>query len=106
MVGTYCAQSFLGYCLQTDQTWCCFPSLLANIIQQQTRAAQGLPISGWGTPMSPNCIGYTPQQFQAINFSQINLSAFYNSIEQQTSSVISNAATNAVNKFQQSISGN
>ena len=106
MVGTYCAQSFLGYCLQTDQTWCCFPSLLANIIQQQTRAMQGLPISGWGTPTSPNCIGYTPQQFQAINFSKINLSAFYNSIEQQTSSVISNAATNAVNKFQQSLGGN
>ncbi|MHB1702829.1 MAG: conjugal transfer protein TraN [bacterium] len=105
MVGTYCAQSFLGYCLQTDQTWCCFPSLLANIIQQQTRAAQSLPISGWGSAQSPNCIGYTPQQFQAINFSQINLSAFYNSIEQQTSSVISNAATNAVNKFQQSLSG-
>ena len=106
MVGTYCAQSFLGYCLQTDQTWCCFPSLLANIIQQQTRAMQGLPIYGWGTPTSPNCIGYTPQQFQAINFSKINLSAFYNSIEQQTSSLISNAATNAVNKFQQSLGGN
>jgi conjugal transfer mating pair stabilization protein TraN len=106
MVGTYCAQSFLGYCLQTDQTWCCFPSLLANIIQQQTRAMQGLPIYGWGTPTSPNCIGYTPQQFQAINFSKINLSAFYNSIEQQTSNVISNAATNAVNKFQQSLGGN
>ncbi|MHB1680007.1 MAG: conjugal transfer protein TraN [bacterium] len=106
MVGTYCAQSFLGYCLQTDQTWCCFPSLLANIIQQQTRAAQGLPISGWGTAQSPNCIGYTPQQFQAINFSKINLSAFYNSIMQQTSSEISGAATNAVNKFQSSMSGN
>lgn len=105
MVGTYCAQSFLGFCLQTDQTWCCFPSLLANIIQQQTRAAQSLPISGWGSAQSPNCIGYTPQQFQAINFSQINLSAFYNSIIQQTSSVISNAATNAVNKFKQSLSG-
>ncbi|MHB1681115.1 MAG: conjugal transfer protein TraN [bacterium] len=105
MVGTYCAESFLGYCLQTDQTWCCFPSLLANIIQQQTRAAQGLPISGWGSAQSPNCIGYTPQQFQAINFSKINLSAFYNSIMQQTSSEISGAATNAVNKFQQSLSG-
>ncbi|MHB1755834.1 MAG: conjugal transfer protein TraN, partial [bacterium] len=37
-VGSYCAESFIGICLQKKQSWCCFPSLLANIIQQQTRA--------------------------------------------------------------------
>jgi conjugal transfer mating pair stabilization protein TraN len=100
MVGTYCAQSFLGFCLQTDQTWCCFGSLLANIIQQQARSNQGLPISGWGSPTSADCIGFTPQQFQSINFSQINLSAFYNSIEIPAASGVQNAATNAINKFE------
>jgi conjugal transfer mating pair stabilization protein TraN len=106
MAGTYCAQSFLGFCLQTDQTWCCFGSLLANIIQQQTRANQGLPISGWGSATSPDCIGFTPQQFQSINFSQVNLSAFYNSIEIPAANGVQNEASNAVNKFQQSLSGN
>jgi len=101
MVGTYCAESFLGMCLQTDQVWCCFPSLLAEIIQYQARANQGIPAPNFGTAESPNCIGFTPQQFQAINFSQINLSAFYNSIEKSVSSAISSAATNAVGKLEQ-----
>jgi conjugal transfer mating pair stabilization protein TraN len=99
MAGTYCAQSFLGFCLQTDQTWCCFGSMLANIIQQQTRANQGLPFSGWGSATSPDCIGFTPQQFQSINFSNINLSAFYSSIEIPAASSVQNSAVNAINKF-------
>jgi len=101
MVGTYCAESFLGVCLQTKQVWCCFPGMLAEIIQYQARANQGIPAPNFGSPQSPNCEGFTPQQFQSINFSKINLDAFYSSIETNVSSSISNASTNAVGKLEQ-----
>jgi conjugal transfer mating pair stabilization protein TraN len=38
-------------------------------------------ISSWGGPESPNCRGFTPEEFQMLDFSRIDLSEWYGDIE-------------------------
>ena len=70
-VGEYCAEEWLGVCVQKKKTYCCFSSPLARIIHQQGRPQLGI---GWGTPESPNCRGFTAQEFQKLDFSKMNFS--------------------------------
>lgn len=53
------------------QAFCCFPSKLARIIQEQGRKQLGL---GWGSAEHPDCSGLTVDQFKLIDFSRIDLS--------------------------------
>ncbi len=101
-VGEYCASKFLGLCVQKKKTYCCFSSPLARIIQEQGRSQPQINLS-WGTPKSPNCEGFTPSQFQKIDFSKINFKAYFGDILKVQSATISNASNNAVNKFKQSL---
>ena len=75
-LGNYCAQSWpLVGCVQSARSYCCFNSMLARIIQQQGRP-QIPSMGGFGTATSPNCNGFTVQQFQALDFSKIDLSEY------------------------------
>ncbi|MFC3052353.1 conjugal transfer protein TraN [Kordiimonas pumila] len=76
-VGTYCSAKlpFIG-CIQKVKSHCCFNSKLGRIIHEQGRA-QLKGFSGWGTPKEPRCEGFTPEQFQALNFADIDLSEYY-----------------------------
>ncbi|MEM3830371.1 MAG: conjugal transfer protein TraN, partial [Conexivisphaerales archaeon] len=98
-VGTYCTAKFLGICLQEDKAYCCFDGVLARIIQEQGRY-QGLPQYGWGTAESPDCEGFTPTQFQALDWSKINLSEYYAYIEQTFVPQMQNTVNNAVNNME------
>jgi len=98
-VGTYCTAKFLGICLQKDQAYCCFQGVLARIVQEQARENQSLPISGWGSAKNPDCIGFTPTQFQEVDWSKINLSEYYSYLQQN---VIGPAVANAENAATQS----
>jgi conjugal transfer mating pair stabilization protein TraN len=75
-VGSYCSQKvpILGTCVETTQTYCCFNSRLARIINEQGRAQVNRT---WGAPKGPNCSGFTVEQLQALDFSRMDLSAFY-----------------------------
>jgi conjugal transfer mating pair stabilization protein TraN len=90
-IGDYCAEEWnLGLtkiCVQKKDTYCCFNGLLARIIQEQGRPQLAIE---WGTPRSPNCRGFTPEEFQKLDFSKINLGEF-------TDQVVSNAS-NLINK--------
>jgi hypothetical protein len=74
-VGTYCAMSKLGICLEYKESWCVFPSKLASIIQIQGRKGQ-LNIS-FGTAKKKknraNCRGISPEELSRINFQALNL---------------------------------
>ena len=70
-IGDYCAVKVLKVCLQKKKTYCCFSSPLARIIQEGGRQQLGIP---WGDPRSPNCRGFTPEEFQKIDFSKIDFS--------------------------------
>lgn len=81
-VGTYCSSKILGICVQKSRGHCCFNTKLGRIIQEQGRpqlkSFNGL---GWGTPKNPYCRGFTPEEFQALDFSKMDLSEYYSEIE-------------------------
>ncbi|MBX9744370.1 MAG: conjugal transfer protein TraN [Chlamydiales bacterium] len=53
------------------QTYCCFPTRLARVIQEEGRKQLGME---WGTPESPKCSGFTVNQMRSLDFTQIDLS--------------------------------
>lgn len=77
-VGRYCSHKVMGECTEHKKGYCCFDTLLSRLIQQQAR-----PQLSWnfGSGKSPNCQGFTPTDLQGIDFSRINYSEFYNSLE-------------------------
>ena len=88
-VGGYCTASFLGICLQKAYGHCCFNTKLGRIIQEQGRPQlKAFNALGWGTPQNPECRGFTPDEFQALDFSRIDLSEYYADIEARAQSDI------------------
>ena len=75
-LGSYCSMRIpiLGLCMETKETYCCFNSRLARILNEQGRAQLGKP---WGDPKNPDCSGFTLAQLQALDFSKMNLAEFY-----------------------------
>ena len=88
-VGRYCTSSFLGVCLQHARGHCCFNTKLGRIIQEQGRP-QLKSFNGnlWGTAKRPMCRGFTPAEFQALDFSKMDLSEYYAEIEARAQSDI------------------
>lgn len=77
-VGSYCTSSFLGICLQKAKGHCCFNTKLGRILQEQGRPQlKSFNGAGWGTPKKPMCRGFTPEEFQALDFSKMDLSEYY-----------------------------
>jgi conjugal transfer mating pair stabilization protein TraN len=122
-VGTYCSESFLGVCLQTMQSWCCFGGELAELIQVQVKGGNTGSVGvnwgpsgpggtqswvagqGFGSADSPNCGGFTPTQFQKVDFSQVNLTPFYQNISTSAAANTTGAVNSAETKFQNEVSG-
>ncbi len=75
-VGSYCSVKvpILGICIETTQSYCCFNSRLARILNEQGRAQLG---RGWGGAQSPDCRGFTLAQLQSLDFARMDLSEFY-----------------------------
>ena len=75
-VGTYCSKKIkflVKICIEHKQSYCCYNSRLARIINEQGRAQIG---KGWGSAESPNCSGFTMDEFAALDFSAMDLSEF------------------------------
>lgn len=92
-IGDYCKENwpFVG-CVQTAHSYCCFNSELARIIQQQGR--EQIPsMGGFGTATAPNCGGFTPEQFQSIDWSKIDMSEYYSELQYSTQSTIQSQVT-------------
>lgn len=84
-VGTYCSSKILGICVQKSRGHCCFNTKLGRIIQEQGRPQlKSFNGIGWGTPKKPMCRGFTPEEFQALDFSKMDLSEYYSEIEART----------------------
>jgi conjugal transfer mating pair stabilization protein TraN len=75
-VGSYCSVKIpiIGTCVQTTQTYCCFNSRLARILNEQGRAQIA---RSWGAPKSPDCSGFTVAQLQSLDFARMDLTEFY-----------------------------
>ena len=107
-LGDYCSLKLpvIGTCLAHTYVFCKFQGLLATIIQAQGRAqlAGGQNAVSWGSVQSPNCTGFTPTQFQELNFANMNLSEYINVIKNQvsktlTTSVIQQQIANTTNSI-------
>ncbi|MCP3732749.1 conjugal transfer protein TraN [Sphingomonas sp. MG17] len=81
-VGSYCSSSFLGICLQKAKGHCCFNTKLGRILQEQGRPQlKSFNGVGWGTPRQPLCRGFTPEEFQALDFAKMDLTEYYEEIQ-------------------------
>ena len=76
-VGSYCNRKVLGSCVEKKETYCCFPSKLGKIINEQGRPQVG---KTWGTAKHPDCSGFSLEQLSAINFSLIDFTEFIQTI--------------------------
>lgn len=99
-VGTYCQKEvkFLG-CVQKAEGHCCFNSKLARIIQEQGRPQLTTFSDGWGKPESPNCRGFTPEEFQQLDFSEIDLSEYVDDLAKDTQQQLEANVTQATEEF-------
>jgi conjugal transfer mating pair stabilization protein TraN len=111
-IGSYCSNKILGMCLDTyTYVFCKFNGLLATLIQAQGRAqlAGGPNAISWGTctsssNCSPNCTGFTPAQFQMLNFANMNLSEFVAVMTTQVKATLSSGAlTNQIQNTTMSV---
>lgn len=69
-VGGYCKSRVLGYCIEKRDTYCCFTTPFARIVQEQARPQLG---RRWGTPKEPDCAGIGMSELEALNWDAINL---------------------------------
>lgn len=70
-VGSYCASKALGSCVEKRESYCCFGSVVARIIQESARDQLGL---GWGDVKNPTCEGITPAQMAQMDWGKVDLS--------------------------------
>jgi conjugal transfer mating pair stabilization protein TraN len=94
-IGNFCSKQLkLGLakiCVQKSDSYCTFSSSLAKIIQEQGREQLGI---SWGSAENPECRGFTPEEFQKIDFSKIDLTEFVEDIQSSIqTSVIQNLGT-------------
>ena len=73
-MGDFCSSTVLGTCQEQTQTFCCYPSRLAKIINEQGRTQLG---QSWGTAQIPSCGGFTIAELQGLDFASMDLSEFY-----------------------------
>jgi len=68
-VGEFCSKrwkiGFIKICVEKKRSYCCFNSRLARILQECGRPQIG---KGWGAAQSPNCSGYTIDEFSRVDF--------------------------------------
>ncbi|MEW5788306.1 MAG: conjugal transfer protein TraN [Pseudomonadota bacterium] len=94
-LGSYCSSKFLGACVTKKESYCCFNSRLARIINEEGRNQIG---KSWGGAKSPDCSGFTPEQLQSLDFGQMDLTEFYAEIQATSldTSAISTAIQNRI----------
>ncbi|EOR7867386.1 conjugal transfer protein TraN [Escherichia coli] len=98
-VGTYCKKKIplLG-CVQKATSYCCFNSKLARIIHEQGRP-QLKNFNGWGDAGSPQCRGFSPDEFQALDFSKIDLSEYVEDMVKKATDEIQSNVNQITNDF-------
>ncbi|MDD3054840.1 MAG: conjugal transfer protein TraN [Aliarcobacter sp.] len=98
-LGEYCSKKMnLGFtkiCIQKSLGHCCFGSKLARFVHEQGRSQIGL---SWGSAENPQCRGFTPEEFQKLDFSKINLAGAFD-IPQINQTDLTNKINSTVNNF-------
>lgn len=69
-VGSYCKKKTLGACIEKRQTYCCYKSPLARILQEQNRPLNG---RDFGTAKHHSCGELSIEEFSNVDWDKINL---------------------------------
>ena len=103
-IGEYCSKKInLGFtkiCVQKSKGHCCFGSKLARFVHEQGRGQIGIT---WGSAESPNCRGFTPEEFQKLDFSKIDLSGAFD-MPQINQTDLTNKINSTVENFKNMVS--
>lgn len=103
-VGAWCSSSILGVCIQKSVGNCCFNTKLGRIIQEQGRPQlKSFNNIGWGSPKSPYCRGFTPEEFQALDFSRMDLFEYYSDLTAKTQSNIQIDMKERIDAYMQTV---
>ncbi|MBU0991720.1 MAG: conjugal transfer protein TraN [Proteobacteria bacterium] len=86
-------------CVEYKKTYCCFSSKMAMVFNEQGR--KQLNTLDFGSAKKPNCRGFTPEEFQALDFSEdkIDLKEWYDSLTTTPSGDINTKITDRINDF-------
>lgn len=98
-LGNYCKRRWFGGCIQRARVQCCFNSKLARIIHEQGRPQLTAFGDGFGTPEAPDCRGFSPEEFQALDFSRIDLSEYYADIKKASDEAIQQSLQDGLERF-------
>lgn len=102
-LGTYCKTKWLGQCVQKAKSYCCFNSKMARIIHEQGRAQLNTFPNGFGVTKEPDCRGFSPEEFQSLDFSQIDMTEYYNDLVHNTQQSIQESINNMTQDYYESI---
>lgn len=99
-IGTYCSQkSFFGICTEKAMRYCTFGGTLAKIVQREGRPQIG---KSWGTPSNADCSGFTVEEFQKLDLTNVDFSEFTDDLMNQITTPDTNST---IGRLQQSIEG-
>lgn len=104
-VGRVCTSRWLGSCVQREEVNCCYNSMLARIVNEQ-----GLEQILGEPPYSNveldadnlsalDCGGFTPEQFQALDFQRIDFSEYEADINEAVTERVNTEGDAAVERF-------
>ena len=79
LIGTHCAEkeSITRACLRKKTSYCCFPTKLSKLIQEQRRNQLKL---GWGSSEAPDCRGLTIEEISKIDFSKLDTTEIFSDV--------------------------
>lgn len=103
-IGEYCKTRWpiIG-CVQKAKVYCCMNSKLGRIIHEQGRLQlkKFAPDGQWGSAEDPNCVGFTPEEFQMLDFSKIDMSEYFTDIQTKAIQQIQQNMGDKINEFYQ-----
>lgn len=102
-VGSFCSKryKFLG-CVQRKRSFCCFNGKMQRIFQEQGRP-QLSTFNGFGDAKNPDCRGFTPEEFQSIDFSKIDLSDLYSDLAHNSATEVNSVMKEKTESFYEKI---
>ena len=69
-LGSYCNTKILGACVEERESYCCYSSPLARILQEQIRPQLGM---SYGDIKQPDCSGIPINRLAEVDWNKVNL---------------------------------
>ena len=69
-LGSFCQTKILGACVEERESYCCYSSPLARILQEQIRPQLGM---SYGDIKHPDCSGIPINRLSEVDWNKVNL---------------------------------